>query len=245
MKSLLILAAIGWLSAGCSSSTDNNSTGFNNTGTQPGSLVGRAFLEWYTDDTTHPPLSGIRIQLAKTNYSAITDSFGNWRIDGILAGSYDVLYSKDSFGQYIVYGVSVAGPGTNTMSRIAEPTLSARATETMQLDSVVRNPKQGYIYIYATSHANYAEFFCDTHSDAEPSDGHVATVISSLHTGTGPIALAMNLLALRSMGLQSGDPVYVTGCASNSSSPGYVDAYSNTHPVSPGPKSNVVKFIMP
>src|SRR5205809_1063677 len=101
------------LITGCGSST-SPITAFNNSVLLPGSLVGRVLLDRQYDSIILPPYSDIRVSLENTDYTTTTDSIGNWRIDGVQPGSYDVRIAKDGFGVNMLYDVIVMGPGISS-----------------------------------------------------------------------------------------------------------------------------------
>ena len=240
------------IAMGCSSSTSpTGSTTVNGNGPAPGTLVGRVNLYASANKLIAQPYSGIRVSLDKTPYATTTDANGIWEMDNIPAGSYDVRISKDSFGIYVTYGVSVAGPGISSALRwsgggLYIPPLYAQATEAVSLDSasVFQASSVG---MTATSTASELVFFFDRTATVQPGDVHWAYQFATGRPvgGVDQFTGGLTISDLHGIGAKAGDTLYLSGCSNNSMTTGYFDATGNMHLGSPGPKSNVLKVVMP
>jgi hypothetical protein len=68
-----------------------------------GDLVGKVRLEGGVDN------SGVVVSLVNTNYSGVSGMDGGYKIEGVKAGEYDVVFSKVGYKSVIIRGVKVKG----------------------------------------------------------------------------------------------------------------------------------------
>src|SRR5579871_3650741 len=63
-----------------------------------------------------PPYNGITVSLIGTSFSAMTDDSGNFEIDNVPSGTYDVRFSKPGYGDVLWFGKIVMGGGNASIN---------------------------------------------------------------------------------------------------------------------------------
>ncbi len=103
--SILVLVLL----SGCKSSTEPV------TSSGSGSLSGT--VKAYGILSAQPvSSSGVEVELQATKYHAISDSLGNFRIDNIPAGVYNIIFSKQGFDSMIYPVHHLIGAGTDIIN---------------------------------------------------------------------------------------------------------------------------------
>jgi hypothetical protein len=76
------------------------------------------------DSEVSEPVSGVLVEVVGTPYSAVTDSFGFYRIPGLETGSYDVSITKLGYYDQTIENVEIIQPQITTQNFeiISEPT---------------------------------------------------------------------------------------------------------------------------
>ncbi|MBN1998992.1 von Willebrand factor type A domain-containing protein [candidate division KSB1 bacterium] len=83
-----------------------------------GTITGRV-----TDKETTQPLTGVNILLVGTSLGAATDSLGNYKIENVPAGVYDLKFQMIGYRAILVTGVKVKAKKTVKMSAQMSPSV--------------------------------------------------------------------------------------------------------------------------
>ena len=70
-----------------------------------------------TDERTGYPLEGVKVILAGTNYTATTDSMGEYIIYNVEPGRYNVQFSKNGYGNITATSVTLSPAGEYNVQR--------------------------------------------------------------------------------------------------------------------------------
>jgi hypothetical protein len=239
------------VASGCTNDTDSGN------GTEA-SLAGRIAL---VDSTgiVLSDFSGTTVSLDNTKFATTTDASGNWQIHGVPEGQYDITASNPGFGTYHWFEEYVNGGRLDLeatalmrMKNIAPflasaqfysptPTLGIRAE--MPISSS-QTPWAGVIV------------YCDLDSTVNPSDAHYQTLETTLIDSMKYGGTATEQQFMLS-GLKSGQTLYISastylptlynfyGPLYSFSTKFYDPIHHNYRYASLGPKSNVIKVVMP
>ena len=239
-----ILTALTSLIGGCRGTTAPEKTG---------SFAGRVILFDSTktiNGSYRLPLSdfsNVLVTIDNSSYSAETDSLGQWEIHDVPEGQYDLTASKQGFGAFHWYQQflsdarhDLSTPGLSRMRAIS-PVISDVKFEGTYLGFNV--PVQGQDTLWI-------EGYCDLDSTTQPSESHLACTITQTTEGCSDY---FSISDLRAAGARSGQTLYVSASSAFSESNDsrayvvsyYDPRYNETRWASTGPKSNVVKVIMP
>jgi hypothetical protein len=89
-------------------------------------------------------LSGVKVSIDGTSFSAMTDSLGKWNINEISTGIYTINYSKPSYGIYKAMNQGFVGGGTLFLNPV---TLAQPPVFTVTIDSEKTLTDSNSIYI--------------------------------------------------------------------------------------------------
>ena len=117
------------------------------TSPRTGTLTGTVVLQdsWAT---TLPDFSGVTVSVDGLSLSAVSDTAGSWRIDGVPVGKHDVLFKKATFGTG-----RIAGQAVDESSTTAPPMfLALTPWEQAIIDSVHVVTKTGRDFYFIDGH---------------------------------------------------------------------------------------------
>jgi hypothetical protein len=121
--------------------------GGDTTSPRTGTLTGTVVLQdsWAA---TLPDFSGVTVSVDGLSLSAVTDTAGSWRIDGVPVGKHDVVFKKATFGTG-----RIAGQAVDESSTTAPPMfLAVTPWEQAIIDSVHVITKTGRDYYLIDGH---------------------------------------------------------------------------------------------
>jgi carboxypeptidase family protein len=133
--------------------------------------------------------AGVSVSLDGTSLSTVTDSSGFWKFDNIPSGNYDVTITKSGFGLTRIYGVTVGGPGTAFIPRVAlgelpseAPTLvSANVVTVVWSDTGKQHQRQDLEIRWKTPYdRSYCglTIFMDKDGSVQPADLHFYSTLN-------------------------------------------------------------------
>jgi len=241
VRLLVSLLVISVVISSCSTNTTNTVEA----PVHHGTLAGRIVL-YDTGSISMTDYSGVVVSIDSTGMKAVTDSFGNWRIDGVAQGQYNITASKDGFGAYHWFEQLVdtgrydlATISLGKMSNVTPTLLSAIPGSPLALYAKWKTPPY-YIVLY-----------CDLDSTVQPQDAHLA--VSQYYSNPGyvdSVYCGFTNQDLLTAGVRSGQTIYYSASTiftvNTYAMVSYYDPiHHETRWVSTGPKSNVVKVVMP
>ena len=185
--------------------------------------------------------TGIHVSLDPSALETITNSSGDWEIDSIPAGTYDITIRKDGYGMSQYFGIPIGGPHWMEFPSVI---LSAPPQGAPMLDSVAFAPPSSFLIYAGASQIPLVliDHAPDVHSE-EPHD----TILIATFASDGNYYAGLSKYEWQAWGLHRGDTIFVSGCYSNIL---YDGLYWNPHlrktiAISAGSKSNVIKIILP
>jgi hypothetical protein len=238
MKNLLICTFLAALLASCK----NNANEPKNDVT----LAGRIELV----DSTNIMLtdfSGAIVSVDNTNLTTTTDSFGHWQIQNVPESEHNITATKAGFGTFHWYQQTFAG-GEYDLQTVVFGRLP---NVTPIIDSAVTNVGGIYCEVNASSlsgHSWPVQFYLDLDSSTQPEDPHTIIPVADI----GSVFFSMN--SLHAAGIHSGQTVYLSASLFFSDESAYSGGTDCQYydPVnhqwqfaSTGPKSNVLKVVIP
>jgi hypothetical protein len=225
-----------------------------------GDLIGYAYL--YNDYKVHEiDNSGITISIEGTSISTTTDINGKWELSNLSLGTYTFILAKKNYGTLKIIGRQFVGGGqtyfgASNLYPIPKYYITGINDS---LDYAFNNSSDnGTIVVYGTYiqniPLNYAYFrlFAGTNPDvsSEPTK-YGCTIIGSIISNTEIFSnnfyLHLNTKTLNTIGLHSGETVYIIVYADSFNSSAYIDLntgrnyYPNLNPI----HSNILKAMVP
>ena len=191
------------------------------------------------------PVQGAQVSLNGTAFTAVTDKKGEFQIDGIPEGQYDILYSKTGYGENKMMRTPIR-PGASDFYNVL---LGREPSALVHLDSIVPDTEgfsstvDPFFHIDGTaSSAIPVEVFIDLDSNHQSADSHLRAYEIVL-----PAINWTFLFQPSALHLEKGTTIYITAAAVNArAGVYYMDPLDqDARFVSVGMRSNVVSFVMP
>ena len=197
---------------------------------------------------------GVRISLDGTNYSAISDSSGHWKLGDVQAGVYNIAFSKDSFGTNKVISYNFAGNGNafiQQMQIAAIPKITS-TNESVEVDTSSGTwslkVKGSISQVAADSTIRIVLLFFgrDANVSSDPQK-YVAASNSFVASGDNRFSPVIYLQQLHSMGFKSGEKVYLASYAASKQFFRYIDVNTsrNYYCGISDRRMNYVVFVVP
>ncbi|MBN1634797.1 MAG: hypothetical protein JW917_11580 [Ignavibacteria bacterium] len=118
MRKCVIIIIVACLIQILICSCDNGEDSVNSTILGKGNLGGHINPRTeYNDDSDTNDYSGCNISLEGTTYFTVTDSVGNWIINELDEGEYNVIYNKIGYSHFKDYDVIIKKDYTKTLSQ--------------------------------------------------------------------------------------------------------------------------------
>jgi hypothetical protein len=244
MRYCLLLFVCVAFAAGCKSSTapdgDNTIAGLV-------VLYDSASPSTTARATALTDFSGVTIVIDGTNHKTISDASGHFQFDHLSNGTYSITATKPGFGTYHWFEQQVVNGRLD---------LPAALFARMGHDVPVLSKPNGVPAIFELTVMNAVSqtfaFYCDRDSLTPADAPHFATICD----GNGYPAIDFSISLLRTAGARTGDTLYFT-CSTvfdgawaqqyyHPEGSSYYDPIRHqTRYSSCGPRSNVVKAVMP
>ena len=201
--------------------------------------------------------AGVTVQIRGTSIQTRTDSLGNWQIEQIPTGTYEVLYSKSGFGSIKTCNVQIPGPGDLTLR---QEILGMPRTDLLSVDSAtIITSTNGSPWLSVFGHPLQLTTYRRTaviliSPDTLFSQASPYTYLNAGDFGSNTeqtISLGAAALDLHALNMPSGSRAYVTACCGpydlNTDIPGIYDDCDLNHAVmnACGPHGNVISVTIP
>ncbi|MFN3795126.1 MAG: carboxypeptidase-like regulatory domain-containing protein [Chitinophagaceae bacterium] len=227
-------------------------------------IVGRILL-YDEDGNLAADNSGITVAIDNSTVRTTTDATGNWKLDSIPQGTYDITYTKAGYGTGKIMGLHHAATNHQTTS-LAKPevmsTISGIEVTALQIAGFDKNPTvQNMISLGLAHNGVFIEpIFTNTSGKLKPvrfffsdkndvsSKNYTATFKLKMN-GTNEITETMifDTKWMNSNGFKTGQTVYVIAHGDGSVDDGYDDPASGVrvYPSISPKASPVSSFVVP
>lgn len=227
-------------------------------------IAGRILL-YDEDGNLAADNSGITIALDNSTVRTTTDASGNWKLDSIPQGTYDITYTKAGYGTGRIMGLHHAATNHQT-TNIAKPemmsTISATEVTAIQIAGFDKNPTvQNMISLGLAHNGVFIEpIFTNTSGKLKPvrfyfsdkndvsSKNYTATFKLKMN-GTNEITETMifDTKWMNSNGFKAGQTIYVVAHGDGSVDDGYDDPIAGVriYPSISPKASPTVSFVVP
>jgi hypothetical protein len=218
-----------------------------------GRLHGKALL--YDFGGYAPNHSGITVHFDSTPYSTVTGDSGRWTMDSLPTGTYDMVFSKEGYGTYWLFGVQFVGGGDvymPTLQQVALPLIPMTTFSDIKASRVVSH---GHYKVYhidgilpAPFKGTAARIYCGRDSTVSSDPMHYTFVaFGRVDTLTGALDAGFTDDLAPPYGLIRGERYYMAVYPVASM---YGFSYWNARldqgvEIGLGPRSEVVSLIIP
>lgn len=172
-----------------------------------GDITGSVNL--YNEATTPQSNSGMTVTVHGTDFSAITDSQGNFTISDIPFGFYTLVYQKSGYGTFKIFDVEHDSsltpisktPSLGKVSSTEVTGLSALTNDSEVVISITTDPAG------SNSNTRYVRYFLSVDSDVSQTNYHYYS--PGLTSRINPYETILSSNDLAEAGFLSGQMVYV------------------------------------
>lgn len=208
MKTTFLLSMIFLLALVISCGSDDENI------TEPktsANIIGSVNL--YDESTNQIDKSGmsVRIDGSELNVSAITDTDGEFILENVPFGKYDLVYEKSGYGTYKIFDLEHTNTGSST---VIEQTPSLGQVSGTSITNLTVNIIDNLVKIGATTdpvannlNKKYIKYFFS--SEPEVSSENYVNVLETFLVQITPYNLNLNDQSFDALGYQSGETVYV------------------------------------